>query len=298
MPTVATSPAAPIRVAVSNDPPVRLAQMDGFFLRNPGFVRTEGVTGAIRGAVARIPGTRGMLELLEPTELGVGQLIHDQMQWQMDTSRQPANPWWMRMNHQLVSDPLTAEAYVRAGRTGELAGKGEQAWARYIELSDRVRALVGIEPGQTHVIARDGTSVPTAISDAWRGASCIDRVTAQALKQQARAALWQAHCASLEVGRAAAGAQAAMVEATSPAEAEFMSSWANFVNLYARANPLATGRQALWAQRHLLPDMGPIDPGRLTPLRRAFASVLARLDPHYEREIKGRTGQAPAALAA
>lgn len=278
----------PIRIRVSDAPEVRLQQMDGFFRRNPGYVKTNGVMDAARAVAERAPRVRGAMTLLEPTELGYGQLIHDQMEWQIRTGRQPNDKFWMRMNKQMVEDPLIAEAHLRNGRVADLKTPAQKAWATFIKASDRVRGALGIEPDHTYLVSeKSGERLPLAISDAWRGASLLDRIKIQVMyKPAARKALWRAHQASLDTGRALSKKEARREEQRMPNEAEFLSGFANSIKGYAAINAPATGHTARLAQRHLLPIDHPVKVEELTPLRRMFYKLVTKLDPHYEREIK------------
>jgi hypothetical protein len=159
---------------------------------------------------------------------------------------------------------------------------------------------MGLKPGDVFVEDANGVEKPAAISDAYKSASWINRLKVHFIYDaQARNALWHAHKASLALGRSQAAHQAAEVEAKTPDEARFMSSWANFVSIWALLNPPTCGQQAIWAQHHVLPDMGPIQPKKMIWSRKLFVGALETLDQHYRKEIHGKTvAQADAEAAA
>jgi hypothetical protein len=293
-PTYVPPVARPEDVHVSSDPAERLAQLDGFFRRNPGYAATAPVVDAMRGAAKQLPFGQGMVAALTPTELGYGQLIHDQMAWQQLTTRQPDNEWWMEMNSHLVGDPLQAEPLVRSGRAAEAPNTAVAAWARYVEKSDAVKAGLGLPADEAFVLSADGKLEPVAISDVSRRAPLKHRVEARLrLMEDARGALWDAHMATLEYHYPRAEEQLRSVARTRPAEAKFASAWANAVGYLSKFKPMATGRWALLGQQALLPDaqLGTDAAGQPWP-KRAFAGVIGWLDRARFHRVVGDAAKA------
>lgn len=275
-------PVAPFTpVPVTDVPEERFAELVGFFHRNPGWVKTGPVADALRGALDHVPVVgRHVRELTEPADVGYGQAIRDQTRWQIDTGRQPGNPWWLRMNRQLVQDPLTAERAVRTGTVDQLQTDGQRAWAEYVRCSDRVLEAMGIDP----LDAAQGA--PVALSDAWKGVDLVHRALVQlVLKPQARKALWVAHRETLEDARPQAAEQARAMNARAPREMEFSSGWAAMIGLWSHLSPPVTGHQSAIAQRWILPYEHPVDGTQQRWSKRAFARLLDLVDTHYEREI-------------
>ena len=123
-------------VHVSDVPEERFKDLLGFFHRNPGWMKTGPVADSLRGALDEIPKVGEFVrDLTEPSDVGYGQGIRDQTRWQITTGRQPNNSWWLRMNRQLVEDPLTAERAIRTGTVDQLQTNGQKAWAEYIRRS-------------------------------------------------------------------------------------------------------------------------------------------------------------------
>lgn len=292
---------APTRVApvpVSDVPEERFDQLVGFFHRNPGWVKTGGVADALRGALDELPGVGGVVrDLTEPADVGYGQAIRDQTRWQIDTGRQPDNPWWLRMNRQLVQDPVTAERAVRSGTVDELETAGQKAWAEYVRRSDLVLRGMGIEPDAAAGAAKAGT--PVALSDAWKGVGPLRRAWVQmVLKPYARKALWVAHRKTLEDGRPLAAEQGAAMHRRAPREMEFSSAWATGIGYWSYLVPPVTGNQSKLAQRWILPFDHPVDGSKQSWSKRAFLRLADWLDPRYEREIARPTDAADATAAA
>ncbi|MCB0878529.1 MAG: hypothetical protein KDC46_06065 [Thermoleophilia bacterium] len=293
----ADEPLEPVRV--SDKPHERMDQLVGFFQRNPGWMKLGPTSDAIRSAMDRVPGVGGLYrDLTEPADVGYGQAIRDQTQWQMDTGRQPNNLWWLRMNRQLVEDPLTAERAVRTGRVSELKTPGERAWAEYIRRADKVYAAVGLTPEE--VARRADAGEPVALSDAWKGAGLLKRAYAQmVLKPYARKAIWVAHRKTLEDGRPQAMEQAIEMHRRAPKEMSFSSSWASVIGLWSYLSPSLIGNQSKLAQKLILPLTETIDEAKdLSWSKRAFAKVADWIDPIYERDIVPAAEAADAAKAA
>lgn len=286
-PLVTRAPDAIAPIPISDVPAERLDQLVGFFHRNPGWIKTGPVADALRGALDEVPKVGSFVrDLTEPADVGYGQAIRDQTKWQMDTGRQPDNPWWLRMNRQLVQDPLTAEVAVRSGKVDELETKGQKAWAEYIRRADKVTSAMGLDPDAVAAAAKDGK--PVALSDAWKGQSLIKRAYVQlVLKPYARKALWIAHRKTLEDGRPQAMKEAEAMHRRAPKEMSFSSSWASFIGLYSYLSPPLTGHQSKLAQRLILPNEKTVDEAELTWTERAFNRVADWLDPIYERDIAG-----------
>ncbi|MCW2955662.1 MAG: hypothetical protein JWO69_531 [Thermoleophilia bacterium] len=276
-------------VQVSNVPSERIAQLDGFFRRNPGYAATAPLADALRGAAATLPFGSSVTAALTPTELGYGQLLHDQMAWQERSGRQPTNPWWMEMNFNLVGDPLRAEALVRAGTPDAAPNDSVAAWAKYVQASDAVQARLGLPIGQPQVTNADGVAQPVALSDVSRTASLGDRVAARFREMPAaRRAMWDAHRATLDVHYPESEPELRAVAEHAPGEAKFMSGWANIVGYIAKVNPIATGRWALLGQEVLLPDeQFTPDAAPEAPQKRAFAHVLQALDANRYSRVVG-----------
>lgn len=272
-------------VPVSDLPAERLDQLNGFFHRNPGWMKLGPLSDAMRLAMDHVPKVGSLYrDLTEPADVGYGQAIRDQTQWQIDTGRQPDNPWWLRMNRQLVQDPLTAEHAVRTGTVDQLDTKGQKAWAEYIRRADKLYAAVGLSPEDVAAAAEAGQ--PVALSDAWKGTSLLKRAYAQlVLKPYARKALWIAHRHTLEDGRPQAMEQAAEMNARAPKEMSFSSSWASFIGIYSHLSPSLIGNQSKLAQKLILPMEQQVDGAKLSLSKRAFIKLADWLDPIYERDI-------------
>jgi hypothetical protein len=279
-------------VHVSSVPTERLAQVDGFFRRNPGYVATSGVADAARGALMKLPTSHLLVGLVTPTELGYGQLIHDQMLWQAASTRQPENRWWMDMNANLVGDPLRAEALVRSGKGVDAAPNAAvAAWMNYVHASDAVVQKVGLPVGVADAENAAGDVQPLAQSDVSRTAPLTDRIIARGvLMGRARQALWDAHMATLEVHYPENEQALRDVAKTEPGEAKVASGWAHFVSYVAKTNALASGRGALLGQQ-LLPQTQVTPDAQLTLPQRAFAKVLGFLDrARYTSVVGDSTG--------
>lgn len=286
-------------VKVSDEPVERLDQLNGFFRRNPGWMRTGNGREVAAKVLDPIPGVGPLYrDLTETADVGYGQAIRDQTEWQIDTGRQPGNPWWLRMNRQLVEDPLTAEQAVRSGRVDELTTEGQKAWAEYIRRADKVYAAMGLSPEDVAAAAEEGE--PVALSDAWKGVSMLKRAHVElVLKPYARKALWTAHRKTLEDGRPQAMAEAIEMHGKAPEEMSFSSSWATFIGYYSWLSPSLTGNQSKLAQKVILPLEETIDGAKdLSWSKRAFIKVADWLDPAYERDIKTAAEAAAARQAA
>jgi hypothetical protein len=280
-------------VPVSDAPAERLDQLVGFFQRNPGWMKTGNGREHAAKVLDHVPGVGSLYrDLTEAADVGYGQAIRDQTQWQIDTGRQPGNPWWLRMNRQLVEDPLTAEQAVRTGKVDELTTEGQKAWAEYIRRADKVYAALGLTPEQVAQAAADGK--PVALSDAWKGASLLKRAHAElVLKPYARKALWIAHRKTLEDGRPQAMDQAREMNARAPKEMSFSSSWASVIGLWSHLSPSLIGNQSKLAQKLLLPLEQTVDEAVDLPwTKRAFIRIADWLDPIYERDIDRPAGDA------
>jgi hypothetical protein len=274
-------------VPVSDVPTERLDQLVGFFQRNPGWVKTGNGRDVTARVLDHVPGIGALYrDLTETADVGIGQAIRDQTQWQIDTGRQPHNPWWLRMNRQLVEDPLTAEQAVRSGRVDELTTAGQKAWAEYIRRADKIYEAMGLTPQQVAELAERGE--PLATSDAWKGISMLKRAHIDlVLKPYARKALWVAHRKTLEDGRPQAMQEAIAMDAMAPKEMSFSSSWATFIGYWSYLSPNLIGNQSKLAQQLILPLEQTIDEATDLPLgKRVFAKVADWLDPTYEREIR------------
>ncbi|MCW2928579.1 MAG: hypothetical protein JWM86_2547 [Thermoleophilia bacterium] len=287
-----------VPVEVGMDPEARLETLTRFYHRNPGWLKTGPVADALRGALDELPGVGGFVrDLTEPSDVGYGQGIRDQTRWQIDSHRQPDNDWWLRMNKQLVQDPMTAERAVRTGTTDALDTPGQKAWAEYIRRSDLVTRAMGLDPDAAAAAAERGE--PIALSDTWKGVSIAKRAYVQhVLKPYARKALWVAHRKTLEDGRKLATVEAETMHRRAPREMEFSSAWATLIGYYSYLSPPITGHQSKIAQRVILPLDHPIDPVNLPWSKKAFAKFADWLDPVYEREIARPTDAKDAAALA
>jgi hypothetical protein len=287
-----------VPVKVSNEPEERFDALLGFFHRNPGWMKTGGVADELRGALDEIPGVGSFVrDLTEPSDVGYGQGIRDQTRWQINTGRQPNNTWWLRMNRQLVEDPLTAERAVRSGTVDQLETKGQKAWAEYIRRADKLYEAMGMSPEQVAQAARDGK--PVALSDAYKGVGLLKRAYVQmVLKPYVRKALWIAHRETLGDGRPQAMAQAEEMHRKYPEEMSFSSSWATLIGYWSHLSPPITGHQSRMAQKLILPAAEHIDGAKLSWTEKAFTKVADWLDPKYEREIAGPIDAKDAAAAA
>ncbi len=287
-----------VPVKVSDEPAARLDQLVGFFHRNPGWMKTGNVADGLRTAFDDIPKVGELVrDLTEPADVGYGQAIRDQTQWQIDTGRQPNNPWWLRMNRQLVEDPLTAERAVRTGTVDELETPGQKAWAEYVRRADKLYAAMGMTPEDVVKAAADGT--PVALSDAWKGVGLLDRAKVMLYhKPQVRKALWVAHRKTLEDGRRQAMEEAVEMHRKAPQEMSFSSSWASFIGHWSWLSPLVTGNQSKLAQKLILPQEETIDGADLSWSEKAFVKVADWLDPIYERDIAKPTDAEDTARAA
>lgn len=290
VPTTAARPVADAPalepVKVSDVPEERFRDLVGFFHRNPGWMKTGGVAESLRGALDELPGVGGFVrDLTEPSDVGYGQAIRDQTRWQIDTGRQPNNSWWLRMNRQLVEDPLTAERAIRTDTVDRLETSGQKAWAEYIRRADKVYEAMGLTPDDVAAAAKDGR--PVAISDAYEGVGLLKRKYVDlVLKPYARKALWIAHRKTLEDGRKLATTQAEEMHRKAPKEMSFSSSWATLIGYWSYLSPPVTGHQSKLAQKVILPDEETIDEADLSFTERVFTKVADVLDPLYERDIK------------
>jgi hypothetical protein len=285
-----------VPVPVSDKPTERLDQLVGFFQRNPGWIKTGPTADAMRAAMDHVPKVGELFrDLTEPADVGIGQAIRDQTKWQIDTGRQPDNPWWLRMNRQLVEDPLTAERAVRSGTVDQLQTGGQKAWAEYIRRSDKIYRAMGLTPEQVAAAAEAGQ--PVALSDAWKGTSLVNRVyTNLVLKPYARKAAWTAHRKTLEDGRPQAMKEAAEMHRRAPQEMSFSSSWATIIGYWSWLSPNLIGNQSKLAQKLILPLDTTIDEAKDLPLsKRAFVKIADWLDPTYERDIARPTDAADSA---
>jgi hypothetical protein len=276
---------AVVPVHVSDVPEERFTQLVGFFHRNPGWVKTGPVADALRGALDHVPKVGAEVrDLTEPADVGYGQAIRDQTRWQIQSGRQPNNPWWLRMNRQLVQDPTTAERAVRTGTVDQLDTAGQKAWAEYVRRSDLVLHAMGLEPDAVAAAAEAGH--PVALSDAWKAVSPIKRAYVQmVLKPYARKALWIAHRKTLQDARPQAAEQAKVVNLKFPEEMSFSSSWATIIGYWSHLSPPVTGHQSKIAQRWILPSAEHIDGAKLSWSEKAFTKFADWLDPLYERQI-------------
>lgn len=277
--------AALVPVKVSDKPVERLDQLVGFFHRNPGWMKTGNVADQLRNAFDDIPKVGEFVrDATEPADVGYGQAIRDQTQWQINTGRQPNNAWWLRMNRQLVEDPLTAEQAIRTGTEHQLTTGGQKAWATYIRRADKLYAAMGLTPEQVAQAAADGK--PVTLSDAWKGASLLDRAKVMLFhKPNVRKALWVAHRKTLEDGRPQAMKEAVQMHRTAPQEMSFSSSWASLIGYWSWLSPHVTGNQSKLAQKLILPQEETIDGADLSWSERAFVKIADVLDPIYERDI-------------
>ncbi|MCW2924009.1 MAG: hypothetical protein JWM98_1413, partial [Thermoleophilia bacterium] len=255
---------------------------------------------ALRGALDHVPGVGSAVrDLTEPADVGSGQAIRDQTRWQIETGRQPNNPWWLRMNRQLVQDPTTAERAVRSGTVDQLETKGQKAWAEYVRRSDLVTRAMGLDPESDAVRGVTEGAEPIALSDAWKSVNPIKRAYVNlVLKPYARKALWVAHRKTLEDARPRAAEQAAVMHRRAPREMEFSSAWATVIGLWSHLSPPVTGHQSKIAQRWILPFDHPIDHTKQSWSKRAFTKLIDWVDPLYERQIARPTDRADAAAAA
>ena len=176
---------------VSNNPAIRMQQAESFWRRNPGWEKTNGVADALRGVARKTPLGAKASDTMQATEFGVGQALLDQMGWQVRTTRQPDNVWWMGMNARLVGDGITGEAYVRAGRQAEVTAPNIKAWVDYVERSDAIKRAMGHPVGRDFTVIgaidRPGAVTSTALSDAWKGVSLLERARVELqLKPAAR----------------------------------------------------------------------------------------------------------------
>lgn len=280
-------------VAVSDVPSERLDQLNGFFRRNPGWLKTGEGRDRSAALLDRVPVVGSLYrDLTEPADVGYGQAIRDQTEWQIATGRQPDNPWWLRMNRQLVEDPLTAERAVRTGTVDQLQTPGQRAWAEYVRRADKVHAAMGLTPEQVAEAAAKGA--PVALSDAWKGQSLLRRAHVElVLKPYARKALWIAHRKTLEDGRPQAMKEAVEMHGRAPEEMSFSSSWATFIGYWSFLSPSLIGNQSKLAQQLILPMEQQVDGAKLPLSKRAFIKLADWLDPAYERDIVPAATGAP-----
>ncbi len=285
-------------IQISDKPAERLDQLVGFFHRNPGWMKTGNVADQLRTAFDDIPKVGEFVrDLTEPADVGYGQAIRDQTMWQMNTGRQPNNTWWLRMNRQLVEDPLTAELAIRSGREDQLTTGGQKAWAKYIHESDKLYASMGLTPEDVAKAAAAGA--PVALSDTWKGVSLLKRAKVMLFdKPNVRKALWVAHRKTLEDGRPAAMKEAVEMHRKAPKEMSFSSSWASFIGYWSWLSPLVTGNQSKLAQKLILPQEETIDGADLSWSEQAFVKLADTLDPLYERQIVKAAEAEDAAAAA
>lgn len=282
-------------VVVSDVPSERLDQLNGFFHRNPGWIKTGDGRDRSAALLDRVPGLGSLYrDVTEPADVGYGQAIRDQTEWQIGTGRQPDNPWWLRMNRQLVEDPLTAERAVRTGAVDQLRTPGQKAWAEYIRRADKVHAAMGLAPEQVAEAAANGA--PVALSDAWKGQSLLKRAHVElVLKPYARKALWIAHRKTLEDGRPQAMKEAVEMHGRAPEEMSFSSSWATFIGYWSFLSPSLIGNQSKLAQKLILPMEQQVDGAKLPLSKRAFIKLADWLDPAYERDVVRAAGLVAAA---
>lgn len=278
-------PVALTPVPVSDQPAERLDQLNGFFRRNPGWMKTGEGRERSAEVLDYVPGVGSLYrDLTEPADVGYGQAIRDQTEWQIATGRQPDNPWWLRMNRQLVEDPLTAERAVRTGTVDQLETAGQKAWAEYVRRADKVYEAMGLSPEQVAKAAVDGE--PVALSDAWKGQSFLRRAHVElVLKPYARKALWVAHRKTLDDGRPQAMKEAVEMHGRAPEEMSFSSSWATFIGYWSFLAPSLIGNQSKLAQKLILPMEQQVDGAQLPLSKRAFIKLADWLDPVYERDI-------------
>lgn len=291
-----TGPLHPVEV--SDVPSERLDQLNGFFQRNPGWMKTGEGRDRSAALLDRVPVVGSLYrDLTEPADVGYGQAIRDQTEWQIATGRQPDNPWWLRMNRQLVEDPLTAERAVRTGTVDQLTTPGQQAWAEYVRRADKVHAAMGFTPERVADAAAKGT--PVALSNAWKGQSLLRRAHVElVLKPYARKALWIAHRKTLEDGRPQAMKEAVEMHGRAPEEMSFSSSWATFIGYWSFLSPSLIGNQSKLAQQLILPMEQQVDGAKLPLTKRAFIKLADWLDPAYERDIVRAAGAAKDAASA
>jgi hypothetical protein len=287
-----------VPVPISDVPEERFKDLLGFFHRNPGWMKTGPVADSLRGALDEIPKVGEFVrDLTEPSDVGYGQGIRDQTRWQITTGRQPNNTWWLRMNRQLVQDPLTAERAVRSGTVDQLETNGQKAWAEYVRRADKLYGAMGLTPEQVAKAADEGK--PVALSDAYTGVGFLKRKYVDlVLKPYVRKALWIAHRKTLEDGRPQAMAQAEEMYRKFPEEMSFSSSWATLIGYWSHLSPPITGSQSKIAQKFILPNEEHIDGADLSVTERVFTKVADWLDPIFERDIQKPTDAKDAAAAA
>lgn len=279
------NPTPSVAVAISNDPETRIKQSESFWRRNPGFFSTWGGWDIAHSVAKLLPGSKKFVDGISPTDSGYGQLMVDQMRWQIRSKRQPDSRWWMSVNQHLVGGGLVAEAYLRAGRAGELKETYQQAWLSYIILSDAIRAKVGgkVGEGYTKPAAIDDLSHTTkngALSKIYKKASLLDRLEATFIwRPEARRAYWVAHDDSIQAGKK--DSEAILrdeVVAGRAGEAAFGSAWAHTIKFMRMTNPIATSHLAITVQYALLPQYQPVDDGKPTLSQKMFVWLIGRFD--------------------
>ena len=287
-------PAAPVPVVISDDPQTRLAQSESFWQRNPGYMKTGPVGDLVRGVMSLVPGVRDVADWFRPTRFGDGQAMLDQMLWQIRSGRQPHNPWWMPMNAHLVAAGLEAEAALRAGRSHELRRADHRAWLGYLRGSDHIRQLLagtGATSGYTtpgSIDNRSATVAAGALSDAWKGASLLNRLeVALVWRSAVRRQYWIAHDETIQAGKHASNAILAEHGRAYPQEAQLGSAWAHTIKLMRWLNPPAAGHSAIPFQLAFLPQMQPLDSISPTLAQRMFVWLIRQFDPNFD-EVRKR----------
>lgn len=292
----APSDMALIPVEISDDPEVRIQQSESFWRRNPAFFDVFGIWNTIKSAAKVIPGISKTVEMLAPTDAGYGQLMIDQMRWQIRSRRQPDNRWWMSVNKMLVGSGLRAEAYVRAGRTGELTDPNSRSWVNYVLASDAIRQQLGMgvgagysTPGSVDPVASQAKTPYGALNDAARSVSFLKKLeVALVWRPVARKAYWVAHDEAIQAGKGdSQKILSEEVRAGRPGEAAFGSAWAKTIKVFRVTNPIATSHVALEVQNWFLPQTQPIDTGSPSWTQRMFVRFIERFDKDFA-EVKRR----------
>lgn len=277
----------PIAVPISDDPEVRIAQSASFWRRNPGYADVGSFGDLIRGVLALVPGLDRIAGYITPTQYGYGQPMIDQMRWQIRSGRQPGNPWWMRMNASLVGAGLEAEAYLRAGRSGELTRPDHQSWLAYLTLGDHIKRLLGRTPGANYttpasVDDRSRALPDGALSDGWRSVGLLARLEVLLVwRPVVRRQYWVAHDETIQAGKSLSNSLLREYQRTNPREAAFGSAWAHTIKLFRHTNPIAAGHAAAWFNNVFLPQTQPLDQGQPSLLQRAFVRLITALDPSF-----------------
>ncbi|MCW2971935.1 MAG: hypothetical protein JWN72_208, partial [Thermoleophilia bacterium] len=282
-------PADAPSIPVSNDPETRLLQVASFYRRNPGFMRTEGVTPRIVAKLAELPLVGRAYQYVRATGLGVGQVTYDQMRWMIDRGALVDDPWWIKGNTRIIGDALSAEALVRSG--GDAAAIDNVAirgWVDYIKASDAVVAAMGVQPGGAYTKAGAVDDLTTlrpdgALSDAYKGVSLLERAKVRFdLMPRARMAFWKAHEHSALMHQAATPDEFAELQAKYPDEGEFAKGWLKFIGAHRVVNLPTAGHGPLLFQHAALPDTYPVVNADLTPGQRAFAWLTRHLPKQRE----------------